>query len=83
MSLGDESYAKRMPIYMLEYINEGSQYHPIINRIEARCKIRYCFKQRQAECKGALLSTRNMGKVLHKVLKSFGNELSESLSILG
>ena len=41
------------------------------------------FKQRQAEWKGVLLSTRNMDKVLHKVFKAVGNEISKELPLLG
>ena len=49
MSLGDESDAKHMSTNMLEDICDGSQSGPIINRIEARYKIRDHFKQIQAE----------------------------------
>ena len=45
--------------------------------------IRDHFKQRQAECKGALLSTPNMGKNLHKLFKAVVNEISQALPILG
>ena len=51
---------------MLEDIRDGSQSCPIINRIEARYKIRDSFKQRQLEWKGESLSTQNMGKFLRK-----------------
>ena len=40
---------------MLEYIRDGSQSHPSINRREARSKIHDCIKKGQAEWKGALL----------------------------
>ena len=50
---------------MLEDIRDRSQYHPNVNRREARYKIRDRINQRQSEWKGALKSTRNMGKVLH------------------
>ena len=55
---------------MLEDISNGSQSHPNVNRREARYKIRDSIKQRKPEYKGALKSTRNMGKVLHKVCKT-------------
>ena len=42
-----------------------------------------CIKQGQADQKGALLFTRNMGKGLHKVFKSVVNEISQPLSIRG
>ena len=52
---------------MLEYICEGSQTHPNINKREARSKIRDHVRQRQSEWKGSLKSMQIMGKVLHKV----------------
>ena len=82
ISSSEESDAESMFTYMLEDIRDGIQYHPSINRIEARYKIRDCFKQRQAEWKGALLSTGNMCKVLHKVFKDVVNEISQVLQIL-
>ena len=68
---------------MLEDICEGSQFHPSINMIEARFKIRDCFKGRKVEWKGAVLLTQNMDKGLHKVFKAVVIELSEALPILG
>ena len=76
MPSGDEFYAELMSTNILEDIDDISQSHLIINRREARYKIRDCIKQRRAEWKGALLSTQNMGKVLHKVFKAVFNELS-------
>ena len=55
MSSGDESDIEPMYTDMLEDICDRSQYHPIINRREARYKIRDGFKQRQVGWKGALL----------------------------
>ena len=83
MSSGDESDAEPMSTYMLEDICDVSQYHPSINRTGAHYKIHDRFKQMRAGCKGALLSTQNMGKGLHKIFKAVVNELSESLPILG
>ena len=57
MSPCDESDAETMSTDIIEDICGGSQSHPITNRREARYKIRDCFKQRQLEWKGALLST--------------------------
>ena len=37
---------------------------------EARYKIRDIIKQRKSECKGALKTTQNVGKGLHKVFKN-------------
>ena len=73
MSSGNESDAETMYANMLEDIRYGSQSHQSINRGEARYKIRDCIKQRQAKWKGALLSTRNMGKGLNRVLKAVDN----------
>ena len=68
---------------MLEYIRDGSQSFPRMNRREARYKIHDCIKQGKAEWKEALLSTQNMGKVLHKVFKAVVNEIFQALPILG
>ena len=57
ISSGGESNDEPLSTDMLEYIFDGSQYHPSINRIKARYKIHGSFKQRQAEWKGVLLST--------------------------
>ena len=72
-----------MYTYMLEDIHYWSQSHPTINRIEARYKIRDCIKQGIKWPKGSLLSTQNMGRGLHKLFRAVGNELSESLPIMG
>ena len=48
-SSGDESGAEPMAKDMLEEICDGSQYNPIVNRVEARYKIRDRVKQSQAE----------------------------------
>ena len=74
-SSGCESDAEPISTDMLEYICGSSQYHPIINRRDARCKIHNCIIWGQAEWKGALLSTQNMGKGLHKVFKAVVNEI--------
>ena len=68
---------------MLEDIHDISQYHPSIHWLEVRYKICGSIKQRQMEWKGALLSTQNMGKVLHKLFKAIVNDLYEPLPILG
>ena len=65
MDSGDEPISRDM----LEDIHEGSNSHPSVNRREACHKICDHIKQRKTELKGALLSTRNMGKGLHKVFK--------------
>ena len=71
----NESDSEPMSTNMLEDICDGTQSHPIINRREVSYKIRDHIKLGQAECKGALKSTRNMGKVLHKVFKAVVNEI--------
>ena len=48
-SSGDESGDEPMAKDMLEDVCDGSQYNPIINRVEARYKIRDRVKQSQAE----------------------------------
>ena len=68
---------------MLEDICDGIKYHPSINMRDARYTICDCFKQRQAELKGTLLSTRKMCKGLHKVFKAAVNDISKELPILG
>ena len=70
MYSGNESDHDLISTEMLEDIRDGSQTHPNVNRREARYKIRDCIKQRQPERKGALKSTRRMGKGLHKVFKT-------------
>ena len=45
MNSGYESYHDLISTEMLEYIRDGSQTHPNVNRIEARYKIRDRIKQ--------------------------------------
>ena len=77
-----ESY-EPMLTDMLEYICDRSQYNPSINRKEARCKIHGFFLDSQSEWKGALLSMRNMDKILQKLFKDVVNYISQALPILG
>ena len=83
MASGYESDSEPMSRDILEDICDGSQSHPIINRIEACYTIRYCFKQRQTEWKGELLSTQNMEKGLHTLFKAVVIEILQALPILG
>ena len=83
MLSGDESDAEPMFTDVLEDIRDRSQSHLSINRRELCYKICDRIKLVPAECKGALLSTRNMGKVLHKVFKAVFNEILQALPILG
>ena len=71
MSSGDESDAEPMYMDMLEAIHDRSKSHPSINRREACYNIRDRFKQRRAERRGELLSTRNMSKVYTRYLRLF------------
>ena len=82
MSSCDDSDAEPMSTEMLEYICDGSQSHTSVNRRQSHYRIRDHIKRGQVECKGALLSTRNMGKGLHKLFKAVFNEISQDLLIL-
>ena len=59
----DQLNDEPMSTEMLEDIHDGSQYHPTVNRIESRYKIRDCFKQSQQEWKGLLKTKLSMVKV--------------------
>ena len=83
MSSGDKSDSKPMSTEMLEYIRDRSQSHLSVNSREARYKICGTIKQIQAEWKGALLSTQNVSKGFHKLLKAAVNDISQALPILG
>ena len=83
ISSGDQSDDEPMSTNMLDDICEGCQFPPSVNWREAYYKIRDYIKQSQEECKGAFLSTRNMGKGLHKLFKAVGNYISQVLPILG
>ena len=80
MSSGDESDDE---LTMLEDIRDSSQSHLSINMRESPYKICYRIKRDQAECKGALLSTQNISKFLHKVFKAIVNDISQVLPIFG
>ena len=68
---------------MLEYIHDGSQSRPGVNRREAHYKIRDHIKRIQVEWKVALLSTWNMGNGFHKVFKAAVNDILQVLPIFG
>ena len=72
---GDDSDDEPISTEMLGDIRDGIQYHKIVNRRYARYKIRNIIKRCQAEWKGELLSTRNMGKYLHKLFKASINDI--------
>ena len=66
----------------LKEIWDGNQINPDINAIYSRLKISDCIKQVQGEYRGAELSTKRMGKGLHKLFNAFVNELKDSLPTL-
>ena len=63
---------------MFEDIHGGSQSHPSVNRREACYKIRDHINWCQSEWKVPLLSTRKMGKGLHKVFKDVVKEIKQA-----
>ena len=69
MSSVNESDDEPMSTKMLEDICDGSQSHPIINRMEAPYKVRDIIKRSQAEWKGFLLYMLNMNKGLKNYLR--------------
>ena len=83
MNSGDESDHDIISMEMLEDICYRSQTHPNVNRRETRYKIRDSIRQTQPEWKGALKSTRSMGKGLHKVFSTVAKEISQELTFLG
>ena len=68
---------------MLEYICDGSQTHPTVNKREACYEIRDCIRRKGLQWKGALKATRNTGKGLHKVLSTTVKEILQELSNFG
>ena len=83
MSSVYESDNEPMSTEMLEDIIDGSKSHTGIHRRDTRYKICDCIKQRWLEWKGAFLSTRNIGKGLHKVFKASVNNTLQVLPIFG
>ena len=83
MDSGDESDDDHIYTQMLEDICDVSQSHPNVNRRETRYKIRDRIKQRKSEWKGALKTTQNIGKGLHKVFKTVVKYISQDLPPLG
>ena len=81
MSSGDESDNEPMSTDIFEDIRDDSQSRPSVNRREARYRIHDHIKQSQEKYKGGLLSTQNMGKVLHKVFKAVIGEILQDLPI--
>ena len=83
MDFVDDSDHDIISTEMLEDICDRSQSHPNVNRREARYKIRDRIRQIQSEWKGALKSTRNMGKHLHKVFKTVVKYILQQFPPLG
>ena len=82
MDSGHESDDKPMYTDMLEDISDVSKSNLHLNRRESRYKIRDHIKRSHTEFKGALLSTQNMGKGLHKVFKAVVNDISQVYQLL-
>ena len=61
INYGDESDHDLISTEMVEYIRDGSQTHPNVNRRKERYKIPDHIRQRKSEWKGALKATRSMG----------------------
>ena len=68
---------------MLEYIRDGRQNHPILNRKKEHYKIRDHNKRRQTEWKVTLKDTQNVGKGLNKVFKNVVKEILRDLPTWG
>ena len=83
MSSSYKSDDEPMSTELLEDIHDGSQSHPSVNMRESRYKRYNSTKQSQAELKGAILSTRNMGKGLQKLFKAAVNYILQVLPIFG
>ena len=79
---GDESDHDLISTEMLEDIRDGSQTHPIVNKREARYKIRDPVRQKESQWKGVLKSTRSMGIGLQKVFSTIVREISQELTPL-
>ena len=78
MNYDDESDDEPKSTHMLKGISDRSQSFPNINKIEVCHKIRDINKQLQSEWKGALLSTQIIAKGLHKVFKTFVNDIYQN-----
>ena len=83
MDSGYESDDGPMSAEMLEDISDGSKSHLSVNSRASWYNIHDRIKGIQTEWKGALLSTWNMVKVLHKLFKSVIKEISQVLPFLG
>ena len=68
---------------MLEDIRDGSQTHLNVNKREAGYRIHDRVGQKEYQWKGALKSTRIMGKGLHKLFSTIVNEISQDLKAMG
>ena len=68
-----------MSTEMSEDIRGKSQSRPNVNRREKRYKTLDRMKERKSEWKGALKSTQNMGKDLHKAFKNGVQEILQHL----
>ena len=83
MDYDDESYHDLISTERLEDVRDGSWSHLSFNWIEAGYKIRDRIKQRQLELKGALKTTQNVGKGLHKLFKTVIKDILQDWPPLG
>ena len=82
-SAEDNSDGKSISKNALGDIWDGKHVHPNINARDARLRIRYQIRKAQSEWKGAELSAKIMGKVLHKFFKVVVKLLNNALPYLG
>ena len=83
MSSGGQYDNEPMSTEILEDNRDGSQSHTSVNMRDACYKIHDHIKLIKSEWKGALLSTQNMGKGLHKLFKAVVNEILQVLPLFG
>ena len=67
----------------LHAIQNGNKTHPKIDKRGACLAIRFSFKQKKSQWKGALRATHKMGKGLHRVFSTILSEISQELTNFG
>ena len=67
----------------LKEIRDRNYVHPNINARHSRLKIRDQIRKAQSEWKGAVLSSKSMVKISHKLFKVTVKKLNNSLPALG
>ena len=83
MGSGDDSDDEPMFTEMLEDISDGSQYHPNVNRREARYKYVIVLSKDNRNGKQRLKLIETWGKGSHKVFKTVVKEISQDFPPLG